>query len=305
MYNDDNNNYYNSNNYDDGNYNNQYNSNNYNDGNYTNGDTNSYTNTTYDNFYNDSSTGKASIDKEHLTNLLDAFLEEAVSLDNSADKSYSQKEQIKIDTTPITDYLKSVDMTTLAAEKPYCLTGPTEPVKFKWYSEKSLITTATIILICFNLLSFILHGFNSKYFMFASTYALFANIGIVIFFNNVIEHKAKLKSGFYNEAVNAVCVEVNVSIDSSSDNSNTPSYMYRPILYTRCNNGHSYILFRNVWLSYKPYPGEIYKLNVNSTNPLYFEPSVINRSMRSQIKGSLFFIAVSFALYFITFYLAR
>ena len=95
MYNDDNNNYYNSNNYNDGNYNNYYND----------GNTNPYTNTTYDNFYNDSSTGKADIDKEHLTNLLDAFLEEAVSLDNSTDKSYKQKEKSKIDTTPITDYL--------------------------------------------------------------------------------------------------------------------------------------------------------------------------------------------------------
>ena len=38
-------------------------------------------------------------------------------LDNSTAKSYKQKEKIKIDTTPITDYLKSIDMTTLAAEK--------------------------------------------------------------------------------------------------------------------------------------------------------------------------------------------
>lgn len=301
MYNDDNNNYYNSNNYNDGNYNNYYNDDN----------TNPYTNTTYDNFYNDSSTGKADIDKEHLTNLLDAFLEEAVSLDNSTDKSYKQKEKSKIDTTPITDYLKNFDMTTLAAEKPYCLTGPTEPVKFKWYSKKLFLTIAIIIFIGFNTISFIQRGFNSKYFMFASMYALFADISIAIFFNNVIEHKAKLKSGFYNETVNAVCVEIGVSIDSSSGTNSyghrrtTTSYMYRPILYTRCNNGHSYILFRNIWLSYKPYPGEIYKLNVNSSNPQYFEPSVTNRSMRSQIMGSLVFTAVVFALYFITFFLVR
>ena len=68
------------------------------------------------NFNNASSGGKAGIDKEHLTNLLDAFLEEAVSLDNSTAKSYKQKEKNKIDTTPITDYLKSIDMTTLTAE---------------------------------------------------------------------------------------------------------------------------------------------------------------------------------------------
>lgn len=261
------------------------------------------------NFNNNSSTRKAGIDKEHLSNLLDAFLEESVSLDNSTAKSYKQKEKIKIDTTPITDYLKSIDMTTLAAEKPYCLTGPTEPVKFKWYSKKLFLTTAIIIFIVFNIISFIQCGFNSKYFLFASMYALFADISIAVFFNNVIEHKAKLKSGFYNETVDSVCIEVDVHIshstytNSSGHRRTTTSYMYRPILYTRCNNGHSYILFRNVWLSYKPYPGEIYKLNVNSSNPLYFEPSVTNRSMRSLIIGSLVFTAVVFALYFLTFYL--
>ena len=70
-------------------------------------------------------------------------------LDNSTAKSYKQKEKIKIDTTPITDYLKSIDMTTLAAEKPYCLTGPTEPVKFKWYSKKLFLTTAVVFALYF------------------------------------------------------------------------------------------------------------------------------------------------------------
>lgn len=72
-----------------------------------------------------------------------------LNIDNSTAKSYKHKEKIKIDTTPITDYLKSIDMTTLAAEKPYCLTGPTEPVKFKWYSKKLFLTTAVVFALYF------------------------------------------------------------------------------------------------------------------------------------------------------------
>ena len=133
---------------------------------------------------------------------------------------------------------------------------------------------------------------------------IFPCVGLIIIFN-ALDPYMQLKSGYYDETVEAVCVEVESKIrrsSSVSSNSRTTTVVYRPFLYARCNNGQKYIMFNESFNNFHiPYVGEITKLKVNSHNPLKFV--VIKSKLSNQklwfgiiwlILGGLIYLSVVF-----------
>lgn len=151
----------------------------------------------------------------------------------------------------------------------YCLTGPSYNIRRKPIYIKYAFPTAVFVFIILNIISYIRRAPDRSVMSFIAFILIFLFIEIFMLFC-CFEDFFQLKSGFYNETVNAVCIEVNSRIVSSNGHRHR---IYEPILYMRCNNGHKYILVDFIVNSQAiPYVGEITKLKVNSTNPLCYIP---------------------------------
>ena len=116
------------------------------------------------------------------------------------------------------------------------------------------------------------------------------------------EDSFQLKSGFYNETIDAVCIEVNSRIVSGNNHRHR---IYEPILYMRCHNGHKYILV-NVMVNSQsiPYVGAITKLKVNSSNPLCYiplKPKISDTRLRMSIDS----IGVTLIMYILLLFVVK
>ncbi len=183
----------------------------------------------------------------------------------------------------------------------YCLTGPSYNITRKSIYIKYAVPTALLVYVILNIISYIIQAPNWSGILFAGFILIFLFIEIFMLFS-CFEDSFQLKSGFYNETVNAVCIEVNSRIVSSNGHRHR---IYEPILYIRCHNGHKYILVDVTVNSESiPYVGEITKLKVNSTNPLCYiplKPKISDTRLRMSIDS----IVVTLIMYILLLFVGK
>lgn len=167
-------------------------------------------------------------------------------------------------------YLNLTGKKSFRAQQSYCLTAPSFNERPKVLCVKYALLTVLTVFAIGNIISYIKYGPQWSDILALDAVLLFPCIGICMFYI-VIEQQLQQKSGYYDETVDAVCVEVDSRISRKRVGSGHSTRVYRPILYTRCKNGHKYILMNNVYTNtHIPYIGEVYKLKVNSRNPLCY-----------------------------------
>lgn len=167
-------------------------------------------------------------------------------------------------------YLNLTGKKSFRAQRSYCLTAPSVNERPKVLCVKYALLTVLTVFAIGNIISYIKYGPQWSDILALDAVLLFPCIGICMFYI-VIEQQLQQKSGYYDETVDAVCVEVDSRISRNRVGSGHSTRVYRPILYTRCKNGHKYILMNNVYTNtHIPYIGEVYKLKVNSRNPLCY-----------------------------------
>lgn len=167
-------------------------------------------------------------------------------------------------------YLNLTGKKSFRAQRSYCLTGPSVNERPKVLCVKYALLTVLAVFTIGNIISYIKYGPQWSNILALDAVLLFPCIGICMFYI-VIEQQLQQKSDYYDETVDAVCVEVDSRISRKRVGSGHSTRVYRPILYTRCKNGHKYILMNNVYTNtHIPYIGEVYKLKVNSRNPLCY-----------------------------------
>lgn len=167
-------------------------------------------------------------------------------------------------------YLNLTGKKSFKTQRSYCLTAPSVNERPKVLCVKYALLTVLTVFAIGNIISYIKYGPQWSDILALDAVLLFPCIGICMFYI-VIEQQLQQKSGYYDETVDAVCVEVDSRISRKRVGSGHSTRVYRPILYTRCKNGHKYILMNNVYTNtHIPYIGEVYKLKVNSRNPLCY-----------------------------------
>lgn len=167
-------------------------------------------------------------------------------------------------------YLSLTGKKSFRAQRSYCLTAPSVNERPKVLCVKYALLTVLAVFTIGNIISYIKYGPQWSNILALDAVLLFPCIGICMFYI-VIEQQLQQKSDYYDETVDAVCVEVDSRISRKRVGSGHSTRVYRPILYTRCKNGHKYILMNNVYTNtHIPYIGEVYKLKVNSRNPLCY-----------------------------------
>lgn len=167
-------------------------------------------------------------------------------------------------------YLNLTGKKSFRAQWSYCLTAPSVNERPKVLCVKYALLTVLTVFAIGNIISYIKYGPQWSDILALDAVLLFPCIGICMFYI-VIEQQLQQKSDYYDETVDAVCVEVDSRISRKRVGSGHSTRVYRPILYTRCKNGHKYILMNNVYTNtHIPYIGEVYKLKVNSRNPLCY-----------------------------------
>ena len=204
----------------------------------------------------------------------------------------------------IDSYLYYSGRTTFKSEVPYCLTEPASYEETKKLCTNYIIFSILTLFVIGNIITFMRFGMSIVPIFVSNITLIFPCVGLIIIFN-ALDPYMQLKSGYYDETVEAVCVEVESKIrrsSSVSSNSRTTTVVYRPFLYARCNNGQKYILFNESFNNFHiPYVGEITKLKVNSHNPLKFV--VIKSKLSNQklwfgiiwlILGGLIYLSVVF-----------
>lgn len=173
----------------------------------------------------------------------------------------------------IDSYLYYSGRTTFKSKVPYCLTEPASYEETKKMCTNYIIFSVLTLFVIGNIITFMRFGMSITPIFVSNIILIFPCVGLIIIFN-ALDPYMQLKSGYYDETVEAVCVEVESKIrrsSSVSSNSNTTTVVYRPFLYARCNNGQKYILFNDSFNNFHiPYVGEITKLKLNSHNPLKF-----------------------------------
>lgn len=183
-------------------------------------------------------------------------------------------------------YLNLTGKKSFRAHRSYCLTGPSVNERPKVLCVKYALLTVLAVLAIGNIISYIKYGPQWSNILALDAVLLFPCIGICMFYI-VIEQQLQQKSDYYDETVDAVCVEVDSRISRDRVGSGHSTRVYRPILYTRCKNGHKYILMNNVYTNtHIPYIGEVYKLKVNSSNPLCYV------QLGSTLKNSFFWFSI-------------
>ena len=204
----------------------------------------------------------------------------------------------------IDSYLYYSGRTTFKSKVPYCLTEPASYEETKKMCTNYIIFSVLTLFVIGNIITFMRFGMSITPIFVSNIILIFPCVGLIIIFN-ALDPYMQLKSGYYDETVEAVCVEVESKIrrsSSVSSNSNTTTVVYRPFLYARCNNGQKYILFNDSFNNFHiPYVGEITKLKLNSHNPLKFV--VIKSKLSNQklwfgiiwlILGGLIYFSVVF-----------
>ena len=204
----------------------------------------------------------------------------------------------------IDSYLYYSGRTTFKSEVPYCLTEPASYEETKKLCTNYIIFSILTLFVIGNIITFMRFGMSIVPIFVSNITLIFPCVGLIIIFN-ALDPYMQLKSGYYDETVEAVCVEVESKIrrsSSVSSNSRTTTVVYRPFLYARCNNGQKYIMFNESFNNFHiPYVGEITKLKVNSHNPLKFV--VIKSKLSNQklwfgiiwlILGGLIYLSVVF-----------
>ena len=204
----------------------------------------------------------------------------------------------------IDSYLYYSGRTTFKSEVPYCLTEPASYEETKKMCTNYIIFSILTLFVIGNIITFMRFGMSITPIFVSNIILIFPCVGLIIIFN-ALDPYMQLKSGYYDETVEAVCVEVESKIrrsSSVSSNSSTTTVVYRPFLYARCNNGQKYILFNESFNNFHiPYVGEITKLKLNSHNPLKFV--VIKSKLSNQklwfgiiwlILGGLIYFSVVF-----------
>lgn len=189
-------------------------------------------------------------------------------------------------------YLNLTGKKSYRAQRSYCLTAPSVNERPKVLCVKYALLTVLTVFAIGNIISYIKYGPQWSDILALDAVLLFPCIGICMFYI-VIEQQLQQKSGYYDETVDAVCVEVDSRISRKRVGSGHSTRVYRPILYTRCKNGHKYILMNNVYTNtHIPYIGEVYKLKVNSRNPLCYVQ--LESTFRNAFFGfSILWIALS------------
>ena len=194
--------------------------------------------------------------------------------------------QNEIPSQNIDIYLNLTGKKSFRAHRSYCLTGPSVNERPKVLCIKYALLTVLAVFAIGNIISYIKYGPQWSNILALDAVLLFPCIGICMFYI-VIEQQLQQKSDYYDETVDAVCVEVDSRISRNRVGSGHSTRVYRPILYTRCKNGHKYILMNNVYTNtHIPYIGEVYKLKVNSSNPLCYV------QLGSTLKNSLFWFSI-------------
>ena len=183
----------------------------------------------------------------------------------------SQLYMFKADENKLKKYLGAVNKKVFKGEQSYCITGPTCPAKTVSMVKYALLTCLLVCGGC-NIFAISKDGIHRGAQVCLEIMLLcFVVMGIFIFFEGVLSPYLKHKSNHYDEIVDAVCVEVDQSYVEEKDHRRIS--VYQPILYTRCSNGHKYILCNNSYSNRNiPYVGKIIKIKVDSSNPINYHP---------------------------------
>ena len=152
--------------------------------------------------------------------------------------------QNEIPSQNIDIYLNLTGKKSFRAHRSYCLTGPSVNERPKVLCVKYALLTVLAVFAIGNIISYIKYGPQWSNILALDAVLLFPCIGICMFYI-VIEQQLQQKSDYYDETVDAVCVEVDSRISRNRVGSGHSTRVYRPILYTRCKNGHKYILMNN------------------------------------------------------------
>lgn len=219
-------------------------------------------------------------------------------------------------TKKIDDYLRCVNKTSFKEHNSYCITEPTLSINDEYKTSYGDITysdeyktsygdmtysdeyktsdadktdsdeyeTSDIgMIICFlmpliigSICTYIKYGANWSVIMWLDVILIFFSVGFDIVYAYCIKYFIRKSSNYYDESVDAVCVEVDSQTTRDSDNKRYTSY--GAILYTKCKNGHKYILMPSVYSNHIPYIGEIYQLKVKSSNPISYDYKKFNKS---------------------------
>lgn len=175
---------------------------------------------------------------------------------------YEQQSAGNINHNYLYEYLKLANLSRFTDKKPRCLTMQSTIQEEKSrYVKPSLIITiptmATGLLISYNKLD---SSWNKI--MVSLVLLLIGCIGLCLLYFGVI--KRLINSKKYDETVDAVCIEVNKRLSRNGGGS-----VSQPVYFTKCKNGHKYILFNNTFSNFGiPEIGDIIQLKVNSKNPL-------------------------------------
>lgn len=184
-------------------------------------------------------------------------------------------------TDKLDSYLRSANRTSFKEHNSYCLTGPTLPVKSTDSNEypnagKHMLILFILPFIICSLCTYIKYGDNWSLILLLDELALFISIGLLLLYNYCIKFFIKKNLSFYDETVDAVCVEISAHKNHHMNNRGGRSY--GAILYAKCKNGHKYILMPNAFTNHIPYVGEMYQINVKSDNPVSYEYKNFNMS---------------------------
>lgn len=174
---------------------------------------------------------------------------------------YEQQSAVNINHDYLYEYLKFAHLSRFTDKMPRCLTmqSTIQEEKSRYAKPALIITIPTMtigLLISYDTLD---SAWNKI--MSSLAFLLVGCIGLCILYFGVI--KRFINSKKYDEIVDAVCIEVNKRRSGDGQS------VSQPVYYTKCKNGHKYILFNDTFSNFGiPEIGDIIQLKVNSKNPL-------------------------------------
>lgn len=175
---------------------------------------------------------------------------------------YEQQSASNIHYDYLFDYLKLSNLNRFTDKKPRCLT-----MQNTIHEEKSRYAKPALIIIIPIMTVGLFISYNKldsawNKIIISLAFLLVACIGLCFLYFGVIKSFINYKR--YDEVVDAVCIEVN-----KRRSKNGGEAVSQPVYFTKCKNGHKYILFNDTFSNFGiPEIGDIIQLKVNSKNPL-------------------------------------
>ena len=176
------------------------------------------------------------------------------------------KEQIadNINYEYLDEYLAITGKSNIRMARPHCITGPAKKPMINKYATIAATIAFFAVFVIGAPISYInLNGFGED-FGWSLFVLIFAAVGVTLFVHTVVKNAYLAMK--CKEAVYAVCVEVNRTMSHSSGHSRM---VEMPVFYTRCANGHAYVLYEGAYTNVNNKKvGMLVPIMVNPDNPI-------------------------------------